>query len=91
MSETATTSGVPTYSISTQSTLDTIAKELGGDAQKTVAYLATQARWDWHDVAVLLLGSREAVNAWIAAQQPVEPGSTQQPEGAMTGTATTTP
>jgi len=90
MSETETTSGVPAYSITTQPTIDTIAKEFGGDAKKIVPYLATQARWDWYEVAILLLGSRDAVNALLAEVEAAAVATAQQPEGAMAGTATTT-
>jgi ribosomal silencing factor RsfS len=49
--------------------LEKLAKAAGGDKAKLLEVLATQQRWDWADVAVLLTGSNAAVVDFIKAQE----------------------
>jgi len=47
--------------------LEKMAKEIGGDKNKLVAALAAQARWNWDDVAVLVLHSHKALADCVKA------------------------
>lgn len=82
--------------------LEEMAKKLGGAKEKIVEHLSSQERWNWYDVAVLLLGTNKAVaeitaklsdestKRYAKAEKAHLAALNAQREGALAGTATTT-
>jgi hypothetical protein len=60
MSTTTTATAHPTASAPLTG-LDKLAKEVHGSPGKLLAALATQERWHWADVALLIVGDRKAL------------------------------
>lgn len=101
MATAPTTTPAPAAEAEKPTTLEEMAKKLGGVKEKIVEHLSSQERWNWYDVAVLLLGTNKAVaeitgklneasaKRYTEAEKAHAAALNAQREGALVGTAIT--